>query len=420
MQEFQRIKAQAPNTSIDSLAIAECILPSRQPTSKQKVCANIVRLGFVAEQDLPLLKQWRSSKSKNRWDKAVALLDRNEGLKIKAIATKIERHPDSVNKWIRNYKSRGLHFMLKRRVPNAAILEHMKNKKRNLMTLIHQTPDLLGINRTSWSLKTLVKAYRAQYGEKISKSSVSEYINEAGYSFKKAREVLTSPDPDYMQKLAKIKQILSALGPKEKFFSIDEYGPFSIKMKGGRSLAKKGELKTFPQFQKSKGFLICTAALELSTNQVLHFYSRKKNTDEMITLLDLILKEYCNEERIFLSWDAASWHASKALYAKIEQHNKPENRFENKTPVVELAPLPASAQFLNVIESVFSGLAKNVIHNSNYQSVDEAKRAIDLYFFDRNAHYKQNPKRAGNSIWRLERVEPFFDEANNCKDPAWR
>jgi hypothetical protein len=31
-----------------------------------------------------------------------------------------------------------------------------------------------------------------------------------------------------------------------------------------------------------KGSLICTAALELSTNQVTHFYSKRKNTAEMI------------------------------------------------------------------------------------------------------------------------------------------
>lgn len=36
------------------------------------------------------------------------------------------------------------------------------------------------------------------------------------------------------------------------------------------------------QWQRSKGKLICTAVLELSTNQITHFYSKKKNTEEMI------------------------------------------------------------------------------------------------------------------------------------------
>src|SRR6202521_5446677 len=86
-------------------------------------------------------------------------------------------------------------------------------------------------------------------------------------------------------------------------------------------------------------------------------------------------------------------------------------------PIVETAPLPAGAQFLNVIESIFSGMARAIIHNSDYQSVLDAKSAIDKYFEDRNAHFIQRPKRAGKKIWGCERESPEFSIANNCKDP---
>ena len=85
-------------------------------------------------------------------------------------------------------------------------------------------------------------------------------------------------DPEYREKLQKIKQILANLKADEKFFSIDEYGPFSVKIMGGRALMRPGEIRTIPERQKSKGSLIATAALELSTNQVSHFYSEKKTT----------------------------------------------------------------------------------------------------------------------------------------------
>ncbi len=155
----------------------------------------------------------------------------------------------------------------------------------------------------------------------------------------------------------KIEGILSNLSLDEKFFSVDEYGPFSIKTKGGRKLVPKGTYPTYPQFQKSKGWLIMTAALELSTNQVTHFYSLKKDTDEMIKLLDILLKEYTNEKKLYLSWDAASWHISKKLNKRIEEINS-----DLALPNVETAPLPSRAQFLNVIESVFSGMSKAIIH----------------------------------------------------------
>jgi hypothetical protein len=84
-----------------------------------------------------------------------------------------------------------------------------------------------------------------------------------------------------------------------------------------------------------------------------------------------------------------------------------------------LAPLPAGAQFLNVIESVFSGMAKAVLHNSDYQSVSECKKAIDLYFSERNRNFINNPKRAGKKIWGDELVKPVFKESNICKDKRW-
>ena len=86
---------------------------------------------------------------------------------------------------------------------------------------------------------------------------------------------------------------------------------------------------------------------------------------------------------------------------------------------MELAPLPASAQFLNVIESVFSGMAKAIIHNSNYKSVEEAKTAIDRYFNERNYYFQINPKRAGKKIWKKELVVSIFNEGQNCKNPKW-
>ena len=51
-----------------------------------------------------------------------------------------------------------------------------------------------------------------------------------------------------------------------------------------------GEQRVVPQWQRSKGSLILTAALELSTNQVTHFYSGAKNTAEMIRMMDLLVE----------------------------------------------------------------------------------------------------------------------------------
>lgn len=266
-------------------------------------------------------------------------------------------------------------------------------------------------------MRDLARVLREK-GQPACPDVIRKITKAAGYKWRKAKVVLTSNDPTYMEKLARIRSILSNLQPDEAFFSIDEYGPFAIKKKPGRILVPPGTQPTVQQWQKSRGCMIITAALDLPGNQVTHFYSTKKNTGEMIRMMDILIDRYAEHRKLYLCWDAASWHISKQLFARIEAHNAAVAN--GSGPLVETVPLPAGAQFLNVIESVFSGMARAIIHNSDYKSVDESKAAIDRYFADRNAHFLQHPRRAGRKIWGEERELADFSEANNCKDPHYR
>jgi hypothetical protein len=304
----------------------------------------------------------------------------------------------------------------------AAVQKHIrltdrKSVKEGVFKVLHSPPSSHGFNRTTWKIADLQKALQ-DIDLALGKQAIRTIIKDAGYRWRKARKVLTSRDPQYRTKLENIQCILGALAKNEGFFSIDEYGPFAVKLRGGRRLVAPGEIATVPQWQRSKGALIITAALELSTNQVTHFYSEKKNTEEMIKLLDMLLERNRHLSRIYLSWDAASWHISKRLSKRVASNNV--MAYIIGSTHVELAPLPAGAQFLNVIESVFSGMARAIIHNSNYQSKGDAKAAIDRYFADRNQYFRENPKRAGHRIWGKERAPASFSESNNCKDPSYR
>jgi len=104
---------------------------------------------------------------------------------------------------------------------------------------------------------------------------------------------------------------------------------------------------------------------------------------------------------------------------RVDKINDKSRYPDNQFPVVKLAPLPKSAQFLNVIESVFSGMATAIIHNSDYESKEAAKAAIDRHFKERNEFFQKNPKRAGKKIWGNELVPSSFSESQNCKNPRW-
>lgn len=284
----------------------------------------------------------------------------------------------SVKHYIDIYREEGVDSLFTRESKEVKKHEEPEYKDA-LFKILHAPPSSYNINRTTWKLDDL-KRIMASEGFGLCKDGIRMIIKNAGYTVRKAKKVLTSNDPNYQKKLEKVTAILSNLGPKEKFFSVDEYGPFAVKMQGGKSLVGPGEIKTIPQHQKSKGSLIFTAALELSTNQVTHFYSNKKDTEEMVKLIETLIKEYAKEDYLYFSWDAASWHSSKLLYEKVREISRNKTDEKHKIPTIKFVPLPSRAQFLNIIESIFSGMSRAIIHNSDDQSLEDAMNAIDRYF----------------------------------------
>jgi len=362
-----------------------------------------------------LLRRIRECKLADR-NKALAVIASRQGISSCIVYRFLGIDLKTLRRYLRLFDEGGTAALFSRRVgPSQAWTD--AGTKQAVFALLHEPPANHGINRTTWKMADLVRVLRSQ-GYSVWPEVIRKITRAAGYHWRKARTVLTLKDPDYAQKLAHIRSILSQLSADEAFFSVDEFGPFAVKVTGGRSLMPPGEQRVVPQWQRSKGSLILTAALELSTNQVTHFYSGAKNTAEMIRMMDLLVEQYARCRKLYLSWDAASWHISKRLGEHIEEHNATAG--SKCRPLVETAPLPAGAQFLNVIESVFSGMARAIIHNSDYGSLEDAKVAINRYYEERNLHFQQSPRRAGKKIWGKEREYAVFNERNNCKDPYYR
>lgn len=372
-----------------------------------------MELAHVIELD-KLLKGTRCGPAPQR-KKALAVLFLERGIKCSLIRSFLHLSKRSARSYWERYQNGSTAALFAKRSSDQRKSQN-ERLRQAVFALLHSPPSAHGINRTTWRLTDLRRILREQ-GLPISRDLISEIIKDAGFKWRKARIVLTSSDPDYQTKVEKITGILSELKSNEAFFSIDEFGPFAVKRRGGRKRVAPGEDYTVPQQQKSKGCLIITAALELSRNQVTHFYSDKKNTQEMIKMMDLLRAQYRNCSTIYLSWDAASWHISHDLETHVNQRNNQAHA--EGYPVVKTAPLPAGAQFLNVIESVFSGMARAIIHNSDYWSVGAAKDAIDRYYAERNEYFHTHPKRAGDKIWGQEPVQSEFHESNNCKDPLY-
>jgi transposase len=197
-----------------------------------------------------LLRQIKAGPLRNR-NKAVAVLARKKGYSAEIVSRFLWVNQDTVVKWLKTFKRRRRRAVTRHEIKRCKKAEQ-KEYKDAVFSILHAPPSSYGINRTAWRIKDITRVLR-QSGLQLCTEGVSKIIRDAGYRFRKAKKVLTSNDPNYRRKLEQITAILSSLRSDEKFFMLDEFGPVSIKMHGGRSLVKEGELKSVPQWQRSKG-----------------------------------------------------------------------------------------------------------------------------------------------------------------------
>ena len=350
----------------------------------------------LTDEEIRQLGVYKSGDNKKYRDRATAILMANDNRTMLEILMEVDYASTTVYTWFAKFKKKRVGFVKKEAYrPNfKRVLAERANR---IVDILHTAPKLYAINRTSWTYGTIVRVYRETYGKELSIRTVQSIIKETGYKWRRARRVLTSPDPEYRAKTKKVLDTLQNLGPNDAFCFIDEAGPWQVKKYGGKSLTPDGTIKTFPQFQTPKGRVTFIASLDAAKNQVTWFFTKSKDTDEVIRLIRILISEYHRYSTLYLTWDCASWHRSKKLQKFLEEVNS-----DKEGPTIKVVPLPKQSQFLNVIESVISGMKKAVIHNSDYQSEDEMKAAISRHFEERNDYFKENPKRAGNKIWDKE------------------
>jgi transposase len=282
------------------------------------------------EPDLLIVLEHLLSKRVLERRRAMVILASRRGVRPSMICRLLRLSPSTCRRCIRVYTEGGAE----------ALFAHRQNPHRKfdndavrntLFSILHQPPSNFDINRTAWRMADLARIMKEK-GQSASEDVIRKIIKVAGFRWRKARIVLTSNDPEFTAKVEHIRSILSTLKADEGFFSIDEYGPFAVKAQAGKALVGPGERRLVQQWQQSRGCIIVTAAIELSSNQVTHFSSTKKNTAEMIRMMGILVQQYRDRSKIYLSWDSASWHISKQLFKHIHEHN---NSIGKAGPLVE-------------------------------------------------------------------------------------
>jgi len=176
--------------------------------------------------------------------RAITVLAHLRGVPFGTIARFLHKSPTQVSHYWRKYERVGAVDLFTYYPPKSKKADSEEIQSA-VFSLLHSPPSAHNINRTSWKLSDLKKCL-SQEGFHVSRDVLRGIIKAAEYKWRKAKKVLTSHDPEYRQKLERITSILSSLKQDERFFSVDEFGPFAVKMKGGKQLVAPGERPHVP------------------------------------------------------------------------------------------------------------------------------------------------------------------------------
>lgn len=121
----------------------------------------------------------------------------NKGLKAPEIAEYVDLHLNKVRKWIRRFNQEGLAGLLPRYSPGRPV-EISSKARAKIIGLLKTKPTTLGLSLTSWNLRELAQIIQERKIVKnISHVHLWRIIKEEGYSYKRSKRWITSPDPEY-------------------------------------------------------------------------------------------------------------------------------------------------------------------------------------------------------------------------------
>ncbi|MDI6606367.1 MAG: helix-turn-helix domain-containing protein [Candidatus Omnitrophota bacterium] len=118
-------------------------------------------------------------------------------LKATEITKIVDLHLNKVRKYICRFNERGISGLYQKPSPGRPP-EIKTQQRRKIIRLLKTKPAALGLSVTSWNLRELaIIAQKKKIVNNISHMHLWRIIKEEGYSYKRSKRWITSPDPGY-------------------------------------------------------------------------------------------------------------------------------------------------------------------------------------------------------------------------------
>ena len=332
-------------------------------------------------------------------DRAKALLCKAYGMSNGEIAEKLDVNINSVKLWLKKFKEGGIDRALFDDQRSGRPVEITDDAVAWIIDIACQRPADLGYSQELWTLPNLHRhiqdhAVEAGYPrlETIAKSMLQKILDRNDIKPFKIKYYCERRDPEFETKMHNVlvvyKQIAMQFDedgnviipdnePMIHTISCDEKpGIQAIATAGDdlRPTKDNGRIYRDAEY-KRLGTLSLLAGIDLLTGIAIPYVSDTHKSSDFIQLLKKIDEMYPSDDLIRIVCDNHSAHKSKEV--KDYLRTLPEGRFV-------FVFTPTHGSWLNMIESFFSKMTKQMLKGIRVESKAELKRRIYQYFDEVN------------------------------------
>lgn len=333
-------------------------------------------------------------------DRARMLLYKKDGLSNADIAQRLNVNINTVKLCISKYREGGIQRALADDKRKGRPVEITDDAVAWIIDVACQRPVDLGYSQELWTLKNLhqhIQSHAIEAGyprlATITKPMVQKILQRSEIKPYKIKYYCEKRDPDFDAKmhglLVVYKQIETQFDengeiivpenePVVHTVSCDEKpGIQAIATTSDDLRPQKGNGCVCRDYEyKRLGTLSLLAGLDLLTGKAFPLVSETHKSSDFIQLLQMLDREYPKGDVIRIICDNHSAHKSKEVQNYLATT-------ENGRFVFVFTPTHGS--WLNLIESFFSKMTKQMLRGIRVKSKDELKERIYLYFKEVNA-----------------------------------
>lgn len=361
---------------------------------------NVVRLSVTDEDKIYLQSLIKTRTIQAQVvDRARILLFKAEGKTDKFIAEGLGLDISTVRRCINKYREGGTDNALFDTERSGRPIEITDDAKSWIISIACQKPCDLGYSAELWTLVALHKhiknnAEAAGYSRLVTmdKSSLQKMLKKMEIKPFKIRYYLERKDPDFDSKMHDVLLVY-----KQVEMQFDENGEITIpsdspmtytlsydEKPGIQAIANKYPDKNATAENgficrdyeyKRLGTLSLLAAIDLLTGEAIPMVSDTHKSSDFIDFLKIVNAKYPEGDTIRLILDNHSAHKSKETNNYLA--TLPVGRFE-------FVFTPTHTSWLNMIESFFSKMTKQMLKGIRVNSKDELKERIYKYFDEIN------------------------------------